>query len=98
MKAVQGFLGLTSYYCRFVKDYGTLGRPLTDLLKKEGFHWNKKAEEAFERLKVAMGNVPTLSLHDFVLETNASDSGVGAVLKQEEDLWFSSANHWPLSI
>ena len=52
-----------------------------DLLKKDGFTWSDKAKKALERLKKAMSEVPTLSLHDFtkslILKTNANSSGVG---------------------
>jgi len=48
-----------------VKNYGLISKTLTELLKKVGFHWNDKAEEAFGKLKVAMSEVPTLGLPDF---------------------------------
>ena len=86
IRALRGFLGLTGYYKRFMKKYGTINKPLTELLN-EGFNWNHKAEEAFEQLKKALSEVPTLGLPDFsnpfTLEIDASDTGVGAVLSLE---------------
>lgn len=65
IKALRGFLRLTGYYRRFLKIYGVISKPLTKLLKKDGFKWNFRAEEAFEQLKKGMSEVPMLGLLDF---------------------------------
>jgi hypothetical protein len=65
VRALRGFLGLTGYYCKFIKDYGVVARPLTQLLKREAFLWTPDADVAFTALKDALTSGPTLQLPDF---------------------------------
>jgi hypothetical protein len=84
---LRGFLGLTGYYRRFVKHYGLLAKPLTNLLTKKGFTWSEHATQAFNLLKQALMTTPVLALPNFNLpftvETDACDTGIGAVLVQQ---------------
>ena len=54
IKELRSFLGLTRYYRKFTQHYRIVSKPLTELLKKDNFHWNPKAEATFLTLKRAM--------------------------------------------
>ena len=91
-KQIRTFLGMTGYYRRFVRDYATITAPLTELIKKnlpEKIEWSEAAEEAFCRLKKVLISAPLMMNPDFsrsfILQTDASGYGVGAVLSQGEN-------------
>lgn len=87
VKSLRGFLGLTGYYRRFIKSYGIISRPVTNMLKKNAFLWTKESEEAFKTLKKALCSTPILVLLDFnkpfIVEADACYKGMEAVMMQE---------------
>lgn len=89
-KNVRAFLGLSGYYRRFIKNYAEMAVPLSDLTKKElpdKVRWTEKEQEAFDNLKTALSSEPVLVGPNFdkpfYLHTDASDTGIGAVLSQK---------------
>lgn len=97
VKGVRGFLGLTGYYRKFIKDYGKVAKPLTELTKKDNFSWNQDAVKAFNEMKKIMTSPPVLVLPNFSLpfevECDAAGRGIGAVLMQQRQpvAFFSKA-------
>jgi len=87
---VQSFLGFANFYRRFIQDYSKVARPLTELTKKvEKWEWNNEAGRAFEELKQRFTTAPILAHFDaqkpVIIETDASDFAIGAVLLQRDD-------------
>jgi hypothetical protein len=85
---VRSFLGLASYYRRFIPDFSKLVKPITSLLKNDSkFNWSSECNEAFEKLKVLLTTAPVLAQPDinkpFDVYCDASGSGLGCVLMQE---------------
>jgi len=89
-KHVRQFLGLASYYRKFIKSFATISEPLSQLTHKViKFEWDPKCEKAFRTLIDRLLNTPVLIFPDFTrrfrLSTDASNCGLGAVLSQVDD-------------
>ncbi|CAH1272763.1 RTL1 [Branchiostoma lanceolatum] len=87
---VRSFLGLASYYRKFVRHFAKIAEPLHVLTRKgSSFSWSSDCQAAFETLREALTSPPILAYPDFsrpfTLHTDASDSAVGAVLSQTTD-------------
>jgi len=81
---------IPNFYRRFIKDYSRIARPLTELTKKtRKREWNEEAGKAFEELKKRFTTAPILAHFDptkpVIIETDASDCAIGAVLSQPDD-------------
>ncbi|GBM73773.1 Retrovirus-related Pol polyprotein from transposon 297 [Araneus ventricosus] len=84
---LRSFLGLCTYYRCFVKNFSTIARPLHKLTEaKSNFNWTEECEKLFNSLKQALTSSPILTYprtdKDFILDTDASNEGIGAVLSQ----------------
>lgn len=87
-KEVRRFIGLISWYRRFVENFASRTSPLTQLTKKNyPFVWDNAAEKAFLDIKQCLISAPILTCPDFsrpfVIQTDASQVGLGCVLSQE---------------
>lgn len=83
VKGVRRFLGLMGYYWKFVKNYGKIAKPLTELTKKDNFSWGQSASDAFNQLKQIMTTSPVLALPNFSLAFEVecdAGRGIGFVL------------------
>lgn len=100
VKEVQSFLGFCNFYRKFVRDYGRIARPLTELTRKEELFdmTTERRMEAFEELKERLVSAPILRHFSYDLETrvetDASDGVVAGVLlqrKSEDEDWHPTA-------
>jgi hypothetical protein len=86
-KDLRSFLGLAGYYRRFIDGFSAIGRPLTDLLKKDKeWKWSEKEQTSLDLLKFRLTNAPLLQYPNFnepfIITTDASGYAIGAILSQ----------------
>ncbi|CAM9461616.1 unnamed protein product, partial [Heterosigma akashiwo] len=91
-KDVRRFLGMCGFYRSMIPMFSVIAAPLHSLTKNSGaerVEWNQECEVSFNKLKKMLSTYPVLRFPDFsktfVLETDASRTGIGAVLSQEYD-------------
>jgi hypothetical protein len=87
---IGSFLGLCTYYRRFISGFANIAKPLTKLTEqKRAFLWTPGVETAFQTLKRALCTVPILAYpkpgERFIVDTDASNFGIGGVLSQVQD-------------
>ena len=87
---VRSVLGLFSYYRRFMPHFSELAKPLIKLTEKNRvFSWGREQQDAFDQLKQLLEQAPVLAHPrkegSFILDTDASNEGIGAVLSQVQD-------------
>lgn len=85
---LRRFIGLCSYYSRFVEGFSKIAEPLNALLRKHNlFKWDEKCDTAFKKLKEKLVKAPILSYPNFseemILFTDASTIGIGGILAQK---------------
>ena len=90
VRDVRAFFGLASYYRKFVKNFASIAEPLSALTQKGvRFNWSPEVQQAFEHLKRALAETVTLAYPQpnqiFILDTDASDVAVGAILSTMVD-------------
>ena len=87
VKGLQAFLGTAGYYRQYLPDFATVAKPLTRLVSGDNlWTWTSDEQTAFQRLKDGLVSAPVLGYPDpklpYILDTDASAVGVGAVLSQ----------------
>ena len=90
VKDVRSFLGLASYYRKFIPAFATIAAPLTRLTEKNvKFQWSEACQKALNDLKEALTTAPVLSYPkdngQYIIDTDASLFGIGAVLSQVQN-------------
>ena len=92
LRDLQSFLGLSNFYRKFVSHFSDIATPLYAMLtvKKQDFYWNDSLQRAMDLLKIALSEDVVLEYPDwskpFILDTDASNYAIGAVLQQYFEL------------
>ena len=85
-KQVRSYLGMVCYYNKFIRNFAEIARPLYELVGKRKWTWTDEQQRSFEKLKEALTTAPILAYPDtkgrYILDTDASNFAVGAVLSQ----------------
>ena len=89
-REVRGFIGLCSFYRRFINNFSKIATPLHELTKNDvKFEWTDQREKAFQTLKQALLNTPVLRYPDwnkpFILTTDASITAISYILGQKDE-------------
>ena len=90
LEQLRSFLGLAGYYSKFIPNFASVASPVTELIKKDVlFHWNASYQAAFLKIKQSLCSAPILAYFQldkpFILQTDASNVGLGAVLAQIDE-------------
>lgn len=90
VKEIKSFVGLASYYQRYIKSFSTISAPLNKLTQKGvAFEWTKECQSAFDTLKDALVSAPILGYPNdkdqMFLDCDASSVAIGAVLSQHQN-------------
>ena len=89
VKDIQTFIGFANFYHQFIEDFSGIVKPMTSLLRKDAtWKWSDAEENAFQELKRRITTAPVLIMPDmskqFIVEADASDFAIGAILSQEQ--------------
>ena len=99
---VRAFIGIASYYRKFIPNFSEICAPLTNLTRKDiPYLWSEECQASFDTLKTKLTTAsilsyPTPDEGPFILDTDASNTGIGAVLSQVqggEELVIAYASH-----
>lgn len=89
-KDIASFIGMVNFFRKFIANFAQLAAPLNFLRRKnQKFEWGETQQASFDALKLALASAPVLAVPDFdkqfILQTDASNSGIAAVLLQEQN-------------